>query len=60
MSVSGALFDIAKLDDISKTVISVMDCKKVLNFHTNGQRNTASRLQGFTRQIPNMQLQFLT
>lgn len=29
MSVSGALFDIAKLDDISKTVISVMDCKKV-------------------------------
>ena len=29
MSVSGALFDIAKLNDISKNVISTMNCEKV-------------------------------
>ena len=29
MSVSGALFDIAKLNDISKNVISAMNCEKV-------------------------------
>lgn len=42
MSVSGALFDIAKLNDVSKNVISTMNCETVfaLSYEWAKQYNT--------------------
>ncbi len=38
MSLSGALFDIVKLNDVSKNAISVMNCEKVYTLVTNWAR----------------------
>ncbi len=46
MSVSGALFDMVKLGDVSKNVISVMDAKKVYDYTVSWAKEYDSELYG--------------
>lgn len=46
MSVSGALFDMVKLNDVSKNVISVMDAKKVYDYTVSWAKEYDSELYG--------------
>ena len=55
MSVSGALFDIVKLNDISKNVISQMRC---IRFPMSGQKNTTKSLPLFMSRMRIAQKRF--